>query len=93
MRVASAIALPIETRRQLEKQIRGRSTSVRVAQRSRIVLLAADGLQNKQIAEQMGHAEDGRFLARSLYRTRRRWPLEGCSETGPDADDFSHHRF
>jgi DNA-binding NarL/FixJ family response regulator len=54
MRVASAIALPIATRRQLEKQMRGRSTPVRVAQRSRIVLLAADGLQNKQIATQMG---------------------------------------
>jgi DNA-binding NarL/FixJ family response regulator len=54
MRVASAIALPIEIRRQLEKQMRGRSTPVRVAQRNRIVLLAADGLQNKQIATQMG---------------------------------------
>ena len=53
MRIASAIALPIETRRQLEKQMRGRSTPVRVALRSRIVLLAADGLQNKQIAAQM----------------------------------------
>jgi transposase len=53
MRIASAIALPKETRRQLEKQMRGRSTPVRVALRSRIVLLAADGLQNKQIAAQM----------------------------------------
>ena len=69
MRVASAIALPIETRRRLEKQMRGRSTPVRVAQRSRIVLLAADGLQNKQIAAQMGVTPRmvalwrGRFIA------------------------------
>jgi transposase len=69
MRVASAIALPIEIRRQLEKQMRGRSTPVRVAQRSRIVLLAADGLQNKQIAAKMGVAPRmaalwrGRFTA------------------------------
>jgi transposase len=69
MRVASAIALSIETRRQLEKQMRGRSTPVRVAQRSRIVLLAADGKQNKQIAAQMGVAPRmaalwrGRFIA------------------------------
>jgi transposase len=69
MRVASAIALPIETRRQLEKQMRGRSTPVRVAQRSRIVLLAGDGLQNKQIAAQMGVTPRmvalwrGRFIA------------------------------
>jgi transposase len=69
MRVASAIALSIETRRQLEKQMRGRSTPVRVAQRSRIVLLAGDGLQNKQIAAQMGVTPRmvalwrGRFIA------------------------------
>ena len=69
MRAASAIALPIETRRQLEKQMRGRSTPVRVAQRSRIVLLAGDGLQNKQIAAQMGVTPRmvalwrGRFIA------------------------------
>lgn len=69
MRVASAIALPIETRRQLEKQMRGRSTPVRVAQRSRIVLLAAYGKQNKQIAAQMGVTPRmaalwrGRFIA------------------------------
>ena len=69
MRVASAIELPIETRRQLEKQMRGRSTPVRVAQRSGIVLLAADGLQNKQIAAQMGVTPRmvalwrGRFIA------------------------------
>jgi transposase len=69
MRVASAISLPTETRRRLEKQMRGRSTPVRVVQRSRIILLAADGLQNKQIAAQMGVAPRmvalwrGRFIA------------------------------
>jgi transposase len=46
--------------------MRGRSTPVRVAQRSRIVLLAADGLQNKQIAAQMGVAP--RMVA--LWRRR-----------------------
>jgi len=53
MRVAAAIALSDETRLQLEKLARGRSTPVRIVQRSRIVLLAGDGLQNKQIAERM----------------------------------------
>jgi transposase len=49
--------------------MRGRSTPVRVAQRSGIVLLAADGLQNKQIAAQMGVTPRmvalwrGRFIA------------------------------
>jgi transposase len=53
MRVAAAIALSDETRFRLEKLARGRSTPVRIAQRSRIVLLAGDGLRNKQIAERM----------------------------------------
>ena len=53
MRVASAIAFSDETRLRLEKLACGRSTPVRIVQRSRIVLLAGDGLQNKQIAERM----------------------------------------
>ena len=83
MRVASAIALPIETRRRLEKQMRGRSTPVRVAQRSRIVLLAADGLQNKQIAAQMGVAPRmialwrGRFIAQGLEGLLKDAPRPG----------------
>ena len=83
MRVASAIALPLETRRQLEKQMRGRSTSVRVAQRSRIVLLAADGLQNKQIAAQMDVTPRmaalwrGRFIALGLDGLMKDAPRPG----------------
>jgi len=49
MRVAAAIALSDETRLQLEKLARVRSTPVRIVQRSRIVLLAGDGLQNKRL--------------------------------------------
>lgn len=50
MRVAQPIVLEESVRRKLEHQSRGRSTAARVVVRSRIVLLAADGLQNKQIA-------------------------------------------
>ena len=50
MRVAQPIVLNEDVRRNLEQQARGRSTAVRVAMRSKIVLLASDGLQNKQIA-------------------------------------------
>jgi transposase len=83
MRVATAIALPIETRRQLEKQMRGRSTPVRVAQRSRIILLAADGLQNKQIAAQMGVTPRmaalwrGRFIALGMDGLLKDAPRSG----------------
>src|SRR5260370_40223603 len=53
MRVALPIVLKEEVRRKLEQQARGRSTAARAVMRSRIVLLAADGLQNKQIAENL----------------------------------------
>jgi len=38
----------------LPRLARSKRTSVRVAQRAQIVLLAAQGLQNKDIAEQLG---------------------------------------
>jgi transposase len=53
MRVAPAIVLSDEVRLRLQKLARGRATVVRIAQRSRIILLAGEGLQNKQIAKQM----------------------------------------
>ena len=49
MRVARPIVLEPEIRHQLERQARGRSVPMRVALRSSIVLLAADGKQHKQI--------------------------------------------
>ena len=54
MRVADPIVLEEEICRSLERQARGRSTAARVVMRSRIVLSAADGLQNNQIAVHMG---------------------------------------
>src|ERR1700739_1097263 len=68
MRVARPIVLKEDVRRKLEQQARGRSTAARVVMRSRIVLLASDGLQNKQIAEKLQIAPRmvrlwrGRFL-------------------------------
>jgi hypothetical protein len=41
MRVAAAVELTDEQRQQLEKQARARSVSVRLAQRSKMILLAA----------------------------------------------------
>jgi len=43
-----------EERGELAKLVRSKLTSVRLAQRARIVLLAADGMHNKDIAEQLG---------------------------------------
>ncbi len=54
MRVAARIVLTTEEQSELSKMVRSKLTSVRLAQRARIVLLAAEGLQNKEIAEQLG---------------------------------------
>ncbi|WP_414215217.1 IS630 family transposase [Cupriavidus necator] len=54
MRVAPEIMLTDEERTRLTRLVRSKLTSVRLAQRARIVLLAANGMQNKDIAEQLG---------------------------------------
>lgn len=53
MRVAPAIQLSAAMQAKLEKLMRRRTTPQRVAERCRIVLLAAQGLQNKEIAERV----------------------------------------
>lgn len=54
MRVAPAIVLSNGERAQLQRLVRSRRTSVRLSQRARIVLLAAEGMQNKDIAQEVG---------------------------------------
>lgn len=66
MRVAPEIILTDAERVELTKLVRSGRTSVRLAQRARIVLLAAQGLQNQAIAEQLGV---GRVQV-SRWRTR-----------------------
>jgi transposase len=53
MRVAPEIILTDDERAELAKLERSSLSSVRLAQRARIVLLAADGMQNKDIAQQL----------------------------------------
>ena len=54
LRVAPVVELSQEQETELTKLARSKRTSVRLSQRARIVLLAAQGLQNKEIAEQLG---------------------------------------
>ena len=66
MRVAAEIALSKGERRRLETWASTRSTSVRLRERARIVLMAAEGMTNKAIAaEAAGRREQGRALAGS----------------------------
>ena len=53
MRVAPKIALTDDERAGLTRLARSKRTSVRLAQRARMVLLAAQGLQTQDIAERM----------------------------------------
>ena len=66
MRHAATIILSEEERRVLTRQSRSRTVSVRMSRRSRIVLLAADGLHNEAIAEQVGvgRVQVGRWRTR-----------------------------
>jgi len=66
MRIAAAVKLTQEQRQQLEDWRRGRKISVRLAQRARILLLAAEGVSNKAIGELL--AIDRRTAG--LWRTR-----------------------
>lgn len=54
MRVAPAIELTLEQKRELSRLARSKTSSVRLAQRARMVLLAAQGMQNKDIAKALG---------------------------------------
>lgn len=71
MRVAPEIVLTDAERAELTKLVRSRRTSVRLAQRARIVLLAAQGLQNQAIAEQLGVGRVQVSRWRSRYATSR----------------------
>ena len=53
MRVATSIELTSEQREQLQTAARSRSLPVRVVERAQIILLAAEGLRNDQIAARL----------------------------------------
>ena len=53
MRVARPVVLNPAQRKALEQHSRARSLPARLVERARIVLRAADGLQDRQIAEEL----------------------------------------
>ena len=72
MRVAAEVVLSEADRTRLEKWASRRSAPVRLRERARIVLLAADGLTNKEIAAELG------IGANKVGRWRKRY-----AEAGP----------
>lgn len=79
MRVAPKVTVTGEDRKTLERWARGRSTPVRLAQRAQIVLMAAEGHDNKSIAAAVG-------VTRQLVgRWRNRYVQAGLSGIEKDA--------
>ncbi len=66
MRVATTIHLAKEERKALEKLARSNTTSVRLARRAKIILCAADGMDNTAIAMKLdaGRVQVGRWRER-----------------------------
>jgi len=73
VRVAPAVVPTQDERLQLERYARGRSVAVRVAQRAKLLLLAPDGQQGKEVAKQLGTAAStvARWRSRFLARARK----------------------
>jgi DNA-binding CsgD family transcriptional regulator len=76
MRVAPEIVLTDAERAELTKLARSTRTSVRLAERARIVLLAADGVQNQDIAAQLGISRGKVARWRGRYAEKQRVGIE-----------------
>jgi transposase len=83
MRIAERIVLSSEERSTLEAWGKGRILPLRVVQRSRIIQLAADGMQNQDVAKEVGvscptvHLWRQRFLALRLPGLEKDAPRPG----------------
>ena len=79
MRRACEIRLTVEDKATLERWSRSRSTEARLVERSRIILLAADGLENKGIAAEVG------VTRATVSRWRNRFAERGIPGIEKDA--------
>ena len=80
MRVAKAVTLTGEERTTLLKWSRGRSTPARLVQRANIVLAAADGKRNDEIADDLGCTRHTVGTWRNRFASKR---LEGIQKDAP----------
>ena len=80
MRRAATITLSASEREHLERLKNGRRVTVRLAERAAIVLLAADDLENQEIAAAMGISRQKAGRWRSRYASRG---LAGIEKDAP----------
>jgi len=84
MRIAPPVALDTEQRSRLEAIVRSRKLPARLVERSRIVLLAAAGKQNRQIATELKITPEkaarwrNRYLKLGLAGLEKDAPRAGC---------------
>ena len=89
MRIAPKVQLTAEDHEWLDRYSRSALISVRLAQRARIVLLAAEGQTNRQIGRRLGITENkaarwrGRFIARGRVGLEKDAPGRGRRVTYP----------
>jgi len=79
MRVAVSITLSDQDRRTLQRWSRGRSTPARLVTRAKIVLRAAEGQENQQIAGELG------ITRHAVGRWRKRFADAGLAGIQKDA--------
>lgn len=80
MRVAVEIVLSDDEARELGRISKSRSVSVRLAERSRIVLLASQGMTNEEIGDELGITRQKAGRWRDRYAESG---LEGISQDAP----------
>lgn len=81
--IAAPVVLPDSVRLILLKYSKSRSLPVRQVQRSKIVLLASEGLNNMQISKQVGLGQDS--VSKWRNRINKALPLlEQIAEKDPD---------
>jgi transposase len=91
MRVAPKVTVTDDDRETLERWARGRSNPVRLMQRAQIVLLAAQGQENKDIAAHVGVTRQlvgrwrSRYVAHGLAGIEKDAPGRGRKPTRRDA--------
>ena len=85
MRIAVQIELSDPDRQQLERWARSRSVSVRLHERSRMILMAAGGMTNKLIAEKLGIDEN------KVGRWRLRFASEGIEGIAKERPRGGNH--
>jgi len=80
MRIAKTIALSDSERLTLMKWARGRSTPSRLVQRAKIILAAADGMRNDEIASELGCTRRTVGTWRNRFAKQR---LKGVEKDAP----------